>query len=128
VIESPLHKIYRVRKCLFKNPPYRVSLAAVDPMEPCRQTVSLYRLRPSSVLRSFEPHPHGRLKTQRVGRLLASIFPLRCIPALRRHLQYMRPTVYPSVPPFAKKYFANAAPAPLLGEYQRVFSRKKHIG
>jgi hypothetical protein len=29
--------------------------------------VPLLRLRPTSVLRSFEPRPHGRLKTRKAG-------------------------------------------------------------
>jgi hypothetical protein len=53
-----------------KNPPYRVFPAAGDPMDRRRQTARLLRLRPTSVLRSFQPRPHGRLKTL-AGRAVA---------------------------------------------------------
>jgi hypothetical protein len=93
-----------------------------------RQSVSLFRLRPSSVLRSFEPRPQGRRESHRVGRLLANALPSRCFPAIRRQLQHPRPTADPSETPFAKNYFANATPAPLSVEYMRVFNLEKHIG
>jgi hypothetical protein len=60
-----------------------------------------------------------------VGRLLASALPWRCFPAARRQLQHPRPTADPSVPPFAKKCFADNAPAPSSGEYMRIFNREK---
>jgi hypothetical protein len=50
-----------------KNPPYRVSPAACDPKDRRRHTVPLLRLRPTSVLRSFGPRPHGRLKAHKAG-------------------------------------------------------------
>jgi hypothetical protein len=62
------------------------------------------------------------------GRLLSSALPWRCFPDVRRELQHPRPTAYSSVPPFAKKYFADAAPATLSEEDLRVFNREKHIG
>jgi hypothetical protein len=69
--------------------------------------------------------PLGVVKLSHGWRLLASAVPHRCFPAARRHLQHPRPSADPSVPFFAKKYFANAAPAPSSGEYLRVFSREK---
>jgi hypothetical protein len=44
-----------------KNPPYRASPAANDPENLRRQTVPLLRLRPSSIMRSFEPRPQGEI-------------------------------------------------------------------
>jgi hypothetical protein len=96
--------------------------AVVDQVDLRRHTVSLLRLQLSSVMRSCEPLPHRRLETHRVGRLLASALPWRCFPVVRRQRQHPRPTVDPSVPPFAKTYFADAAPAPLSREDLRVFS------
>jgi hypothetical protein len=60
--------------------------------------------------------------------MLASALPWRRFPAARRQLQYLRPTVDPSVPPFAKKYYADISSAPLSGDYLRVFSRDINIG
>jgi hypothetical protein len=74
-------------------------LAAVDLVDLHRLTVSLFRLRPSSVLRALR----GRIESHRVGRLLASALSLRSFPVVLRQLQHPRPTVDPSVPPFAKK-------------------------
>jgi hypothetical protein len=59
----------------------------------------------------------GRLESNMVGRLLPSTLPYLCFSAARRQLHHPRPTVYPSVPPLAKKYFAYTATAPLSGEY-----------
>jgi hypothetical protein len=92
------------------------------------QTVSLLRLRlPSSVLRKFEPHPQG-FKNHPSERLALSLLP-GCPPTPASHrpteLQHQRPTVDPSVPPFASIFFADAAPAHLSGEYSLVFSRVK---
>jgi hypothetical protein len=42
-----------------KNPPYRVFSAADDHEDLRRMTVPLFRLRPSSIMRSFEPRPQG---------------------------------------------------------------------
>jgi hypothetical protein len=124
LIESPFHKIYRVRKLLIQDPPYRVFLAAVDHVHLRRHTVSILWLRPSSVMRSFSPRPHGSPETHRVGRLLASALPWRCFPVTRRQLQHPRPTADPSVPPFAKKHFAYAARRPLVGrEFASIESR-----
>jgi hypothetical protein len=69
--------------------------------------------------------PRGDLRLSQGWRLLASAVPYRCFPAIRRQLQHPRPSADPSVPFFAKKYFANAAPAPSSGEYLRVFDSEK---
>jgi hypothetical protein len=45
-----------------KNPPYRVFPAADDPKDLRYQIVPLLRLRPSSILRSLQSPPQGRLK------------------------------------------------------------------
>jgi hypothetical protein len=50
-----------------QNPPYRVFPVADDPEDLRRHTVPLFRLRPTSVLRSFEPRPEVRLKTRKAG-------------------------------------------------------------
>jgi hypothetical protein len=44
------------------NPPYRVNMAAVDLVDLRRQIVSIFRLRPSFVMRSFSPRPKGDSK------------------------------------------------------------------
>jgi hypothetical protein len=56
--------------------------------------------------------------------VLASALPFRCFPVVRRQLQHPCHTVDPSVSPFATKYFADAASAPLSGEYLRDEYRK----
>jgi hypothetical protein len=71
--------------------------------------------------------PRGDLRLSQGWRLLASAVPWRCFPAIRRQLQHPRLSADPSVPFFAKKWFADAAPAPSSGEYPRVFSRGKDI-
>jgi hypothetical protein len=68
--------------------------------------------------------PKGDLKLSQGWRLLASAMPQRYFPAVRRQLQHPRPSADPSVPFFAKKHFANAAPAPSSGEFLRVFSSR----
>jgi hypothetical protein len=83
---------------------------------------------PTSYLRSVELRPLGRLEARNDGRMLVSAMPWRCFPVVRRQLQHPRPTVDQSVPPFAKKYFADAALASLSGEEVRVFNREKYIG
>jgi hypothetical protein len=61
---------------IFSNsPPYRVFPAAGDPKDRRRQTVPLFRLRPTSVLRSIKPRPQGDLKLSHGWRLLASAAP-----------------------------------------------------
>jgi hypothetical protein len=56
-----------LRDYFSEKPPYQV-LPAVDDLEDLRrQTVPLLRLRPSSIMRSFEPRPQGRRKTHGAG-------------------------------------------------------------
>jgi hypothetical protein len=105
-----------------------VFLAAVDLVDLRRHTVSLLRLRPSSVLRSVELRPQGRLETHMVGQVRASALPWRFFPLVRRQLQHRVPPLIRPYPLSPKKCFADAAPAPLSGEDMREFTREKHIG
>jgi hypothetical protein len=93
-----------------------------------RHTVSLLRLRPSSVLRSVELRPHGRLETHRARRLLTSALPWRCFPVVRHHLEHPRPTAHPSVPPFAKSISQTTPPPPCQERICGYSIAKKHIG
>jgi hypothetical protein len=61
-------------------------------------------------------------------RLLASALPLRCFPAVRRQLQYPRPTADPSVLPFATNISQSPAPPPFRERICWYSIAKKHIG
>jgi hypothetical protein len=83
---------------------------------------------PSCVASSLAPRGDGKhtwLATTSERRALAL---LPSCPPLAPSPQHPRPTANPSVPFFAKKHFANAAPAPLSEQYLRLFSREKNIG
>jgi hypothetical protein len=111
MIESPVLKRWWVREYFPKNPTYRVFPAACDPKDRRRQTVPLLRLRPTSIMRSIRPHPHGRPKAlaglataseRRALALLPSCPPPAPTPSSVRR----------SVRTFLRqKHFANATPA-----------------
>jgi hypothetical protein len=124
----PLRKRYRVRKHLFKYPPYLVFMAAVVHADLRRHTVSLLRLRPSSILRSFSPRPHGRLESHRAGRLRANALSWRCFPAVLRHHQHPRPTVDPSVPLSPGTISQTPPPPPFRESIWEYSIAKNHIG
>jgi hypothetical protein len=111
-----------------KSPPYRAFPAAGDPKHRRRQTVPLLRLRPTSVMRSIKPRPHGNLKLSQGRRLLDSAVPQRRFPFVCRQLQHPRPSTDPSVPFFAK-IFRKRRPRPIVGRVSAsIYSRKRHIG
>jgi hypothetical protein len=47
---------------IFQKPSYWIFPVADDPKDRCRETVSLLRLRPTSILRNLRSPPHGKHK------------------------------------------------------------------